>query len=107
MVCKEVSSIFSKFYPRKSEKNKAKLLVVFIKDGGLVIVDQIVLRRSSSGLVKKNSLLFKKRGLNMDDHTGNFRTVEILRAVQRVGYYERVVFQIKSEISRKALKSEA
>ena len=47
------------------------------------------------------------RGLDMDDHTGNFGTVDILRGVQWLGYYERGVFQNESTMSRKALELEA
>ena len=47
------------------------------------------------------------RGLDIDDHTGNFGTVEVLRGVQGLKYYERGFFQSKSTMSRKSLELEA
>ena len=38
LVYEEVSSIFNKLYPCISEKNKVKILVKHIKDGGCVVV---------------------------------------------------------------------
>ena len=98
-----ITTSFKTYFPRTTEENKAKILVQMVKDGdvfgvggGKALEDEFV--RVGS---KKFTAWKILRGLDLDDHSGNYGTVEILREVEGVEYYKRGVFPASSTMSNR------
>ena len=103
-VAGEVSSLFKSVYPRTSDKNKAKFLVNMIKAGEVFGPDGADALNEEFVQVGKTKFKAWKllRGLDMDDRTGNFGTVEILRNVEELESYKRGIFPDSSTMSNRA-----
>ena len=93
-----------KFYPRTYDCNRADLVLDILRDGTIYGADGIAAMRETHVSFGKERFKAWKilKGLDKDDHAGNFGTVEILRKVEGLEDFERGVFPGKSTISRRA-----
>ena len=84
------------------------MVVDWLKSWGLFGADGKTVLNGS--FVQFGSKRFKAweilKGLDIDDHMGNFGTVEILRGVEGLEEYQRGMLPGKSSMSRKAKELE-
>ena len=105
--CEIISSV-KKYYPRTGDDNRALVLLDMLRDGTIYGIDGAAAMKETHVAFGKDTFKAWKilKGLDRDDHAGNFGTVEILRKVESLEEFERGVFPGKSTISRRAKELE-
>ena len=82
--------IVKNFYPHMKDDKRAFLLLDLLRNGSIYEVHGVTAMTETHVAFEKERFKAWKilHGLNMDDHDGNFETVEILRKVEGLEEFE-------------------